>query len=162
RHQVQVPPELLLTGKALATVEGLARILDPRLDPMQAMRPLVLRYYLERLADPRFLARDAIRAGEETVTLLARLPRELTAILASLRSGRFKVVTELEGHDRAILERARGANRLALSLMVSALIVGSATLLAAGGGPSILGVPANALLGILGLLTAGSGYLIVA
>ena len=30
---------------------------------MQAMRPLVLRSYLERLADPRFLARDAIRAA---------------------------------------------------------------------------------------------------
>jgi ubiquinone biosynthesis protein len=162
RHQVLVPPELLLTGKALATVEGLARILDPRLDPMQAMRPLVLRFYLERLADPRFLARDAIRAGEETVTLLARLPRELTSILASLRSGHFRVVAALEGHDRAALERARGVNRLALSLMVSALIVGSAMLLAAGGGPSLFGVPGNALLGVLGLLTAGGGYLIVA
>ncbi|MEW6271553.1 MAG: AarF/ABC1/UbiB kinase family protein [Thermodesulfobacteriota bacterium] len=162
RHQVLVPPELLLTGKALATVEGLARILDPRLDPMQAMRPLVLRFYLERLADPRFLARDAIRAGEETVTLLARLPRELTAILASLRSGHFRVVAHVEGQDRAVLERARGTNRLALSLMISALIVGSAMLLAAGGGPSILGIPGSALLGALGLLTAGGGYLIVA
>ena len=162
RHHVLVPPELLLTGKALATVEGLARILDPRLDPMQAMRPLVLRSYLERLADPRFLARDAIRAGEDAVTMLATLPRELTSIVSSLRAGRLKIPTEIEGYARAELERSRSANRIALSLMVSALIVGSATLLAAGGGPSILGVPANGLLGVLGLLTAGGGYLIVA
>jgi len=162
RHRVQVPPELLLTGKALATVEGLARILDPRLDPMQAMRPLVLRSYLERLADPRFLARDAIRAGEDALALVAALPRDLSAILASLRSGRFKITAEVEGQARAELERARSANRVALSLMVSALIVGSAVLLAAGGGPSLLGIPANPLLGVLGLLTAGAGYLWIA
>lgn len=162
RHHVLVPPELLLTGKALATVEGVARILDPRLDPMQAMRPLVLRSYLERLADPRFLARDAIRAGEDTVAMLATLPRELTAIATSLRAGRLKITTEIAGHARAELERARSANRIALSLMVSALIVGSAILLAAGGGPSILGLPANGILGVLGLLTAGGGYLWIA
>ncbi len=162
RHRVQVPPELLLTGKALATVEGLARILDPQLDPMQAMRPLVLRAYIERLADPRFLARDAIRLGEDVLGLVATLPRDLSAIVASLRSGHFKVRAELEGHERAELERARSANRVALSLMVSALIVGSAVLLAAGGGPTILGIPTNPLLGVLGLLTAGSGYLWIA
>lgn len=162
RHRVLVPPELLLTGKALATVEGVARTLDPRLDPMQAMRPQVLRSYLERLADPRFLARDAIRAGEDTVTMLATLPRELTAIVTSLRAGRLKIPTEIEGYARAELERARSANRIALSLMVSALIVGSAILLAAGGGPSVLGLPANGILGVLGLLTAGGGYLWIA
>ena len=162
RHRVLVPPELLLTGKALATVEGVARILDPKLDPMQAMRPQVLRSYLQRLADPRFLARDAIRTGEETITMLATLPRELTAIVTALRSGRLKIPTEIEGYARAELERARSANRLSLSLLVSALIVGSAILLAAGGGPSILGLPANGILGMLGLLTAGAGYLWIA
>ena len=162
RHRVLVPPELLLTGKALATVEGVARILDPKLDPMQAMRPLVLRSYLERLADPRFLARDAIRAGEDTVTMLATLPRELTAIVTQLRSGRLSVRTELDGYRHAELERARGANRIALSMMVSALLVGSSILLASGDGPTLLGIPANPVLGVLGLLTAGGGYLIVA
>jgi ubiquinone biosynthesis protein len=162
RHRVLVPPELMLTGKALATVEGVARILDPRLDPMQAMRPLVLRSYLERLADPRFLARDAIRAGEDTVTMLATLPRELTAIATQLRSGHLKIATEVEGYRHAELERARSANRVALSLMVSALLVGSSILLASGGGPTVLGIPANPVLGVLGLLTAGGGYLIVA
>jgi ubiquinone biosynthesis protein len=162
RHHVLVPPELLLTGKALATVEGVARILDPRLDPMQAMRPLVLRSYLERLADPRFLARDAIRAGEDTVTMLATLPRELTAIVTALRSGRLKIPTEIEGYAQAEVERARSANRVSLSLMVSALLVGSSILLAAGGGPSVLGLPGNGILGVLGLLTAGGGYLWIA
>jgi hypothetical protein len=46
--------------------------------------------------------------------------------------------------------------------MVSALIVGSAVLLANPGGPLVLGVPVTGLLGILGLLTAGGGYLLVA
>jgi ubiquinone biosynthesis protein len=162
RHQVLVPPDLLLTGKALATVEGLARLLDPKLDPMEAMRPLVLRWYLERLADPRFLARDALRASEEALTLLATLPRELTSIVRSLRSGRFKVTAVLDGDAEAEIARARGTNRLSLSLMVSALIVGSAVLLANPGGPLVFGLPVNGLLGILGLLTAGGGYLLVA
>jgi ubiquinone biosynthesis protein len=162
RHRVHVPPDLMLTGKALATVEGVARLLDPRLDPMEAMRPLVLRWYLERLADPRFLARDAIRASEETLALLAVLPGELTAIVKSLARGRFRVIAEVEGQAHAVRERARGTNRLALSLMVSALLVGSAILLAAPDGPLVFGVPANPVLGVLGLLTAGGGYLMVA
>jgi ubiquinone biosynthesis protein len=162
RHRVLVPPDLMLTGKALATVEGVARILDPRLDPLDAMRPLILRWYLERLADPRFLARDAIRASEEALALLATLPRDLTAILKSLAGGRFRVTAEIEGQARAVRERARGTNRLALSLMVSALLVGSAILLASPHGPVVFGVPANPVLGVLGLLTAGGGYLVVA
>lgn len=163
RHRVQVPPDLMLTGKALATVEGVARELDPRLDPLQVMRPLVLRWYLERLADPRFLARDAIRAGEETITLLATLPRELTTVVRSLRSGQLKLVAEIGGFEQAERNRARSANRLAMSLMVSALIVGSALLLAAPfGGPFLFGVPLRSSLGVLGLLTAGVGYLMIA
>ena len=46
--------------------------------------------------------------------------------------------------------------------MVSALLVGSSILLASGGGPTVFGIPANPVLGVLGLLTAGGGYLIVA
>ena len=46
--------------------------------------------------------------------------------------------------------------------MVSALLVGSSILLASGGRPTVFGIPPNPVLGVLGLLTAGGGYLIVA
>jgi ubiquinone biosynthesis protein len=162
RHHVEVPPELLLMGKALATIEGVARELDPTLDPMAAMRPLVLRYYLERLADPRFLARDVVRAAEDLGALAAAAPRELRTVLAALRAGRLTFGVEIRGLAEAELERARSANRIALAVVVGALLLGSSWLLVADGGPVVAGIPAAWVLGVVGLLLAWGAWLFVA
>src|SRR4029453_18805808 len=102
RHRVRVPSELLLIGKALATIDGMARDLDPTLDPIEAVRPYVLRTWLRRLSDPRFLARDWLELASDTATAVTSFPRDAHAILTDLPRG-----------ERALRVRPAGLQPLA-------------------------------------------------
>ncbi len=162
RHRVKVPPELLLIGKAMATVEGMARDLDPSLDPIDAIRPFALKLYLQRLSDPRYLTRDLVRTARGYVELAERLPRDLSRSLGDLARGELGVRVEVTGMERSIRERARSANRLALAALVSALLIGSAWLVGHGEGPALYGIPASVILGGIGFGLAAGGYLLLA
>ena len=162
RHSVRVPPELLLMGKALATVDGMARDLDPTLDPIEAVRPYVLKTWLRRLADPRFLARDWIRAASDLVETATTLPGDLRAIVRDLRRGELRLATRHEGLDTLLREQARSANRSLLALLVAATTLGSAILIASGTGALLGPLRVTAWLGIAGLALAGSGFWVLA
>ncbi|RIK98605.1 MAG: hypothetical protein DCC71_20865 [Proteobacteria bacterium] len=158
RHRVRVPSEMLLIGKALATVDGMARDLDPTLDPIEAIRPYVLKTWLKRLADPRFLARDWIDAAREAVETATTLPRDLRVIASNLRRGELRTVTQLAGLETLVREHARSANRSVLALLVGFNTLASALLIASGTGPLLGPLPITAWLGLVGLLLSGSGF----
>jgi len=162
RHRVRVPPEMLLIGKALATVDGMARDLDPTLDPIEAIRPYVLRTWLKRLADPRFLARDWIDAASDALEVATTLPRDVRQILGDLRRGNLALRVKSEGLETLVREQARSANRSALALLIAATTLGSALLLASGTGPLLGPLPVTSWLGVAGLLLAGSGFWVLA
>ena len=162
RHRVRVPPELLLMGKALATVDGMARDLDPTLDPIEAVRPYVLKTWLRRLADPRFLARDWIRAAHDIAETVTTLPGDLRAIARDLRRGELRIATRHEGLEALVREQARSANRNLLAMLVGATTLASSVLIASGGGVLLGPLPITAWLGIAGLALAGSGFWLLA
>jgi len=162
RHRVRVPPELLLMGKALATVDGMARDLDPTLDPIEAVRPYVLKTWLRRLADPRFLARDWIRGVSDFVETATTLPGDLRAIARDLRRGELRIATRHEGLEAIVHEQARSANRSLLAVLVGATTLASSLLIASGTGAMLGPLPITAWLGIAGLVLAGSGFWLLA
>jgi ubiquinone biosynthesis protein len=49
----------------------------------------------------------------------------------------------------------RAANRLAIALVIAALIIGSSIVMTVGGGPTLFGLPAFGLLGFVGAVTGG-------
>jgi ubiquinone biosynthesis protein len=162
RHRVRVPPELLLMGKALATVDGMARDLDPTLDPIEAVRPYVLKTWLRRLADPRFLARDWIRAASDIIETATTLPGDLRAIARDLRRGELRIATRHEGLEALVREQARSANRSLLAVLVGATTLASSLLIASGTGALLGPLPITAWLGVAGLALAGSGFWLLA
>jgi ubiquinone biosynthesis protein len=158
RHRVVMPSELLLIGKALATVDGMARELDPQLDPLRAIRPFILKQYLRRLSDPRWLARDVVDAGRTWLEAVSAVPGDLRAIARDLRRGDLQLRTRVEGIEALVREQGRSANRGALATVVAATLLGSAWLLGVEVGPRVLGLALTSWLGLGGLLLAGGGW----
>lgn len=85
RFQMTVQPQLVLLQKTLLNIEGLGRELYPQLDLWKTARPMLKRWYRERLG-PRALLRDAKRHLPEvlesiraTPPLIRRLVREAEA-----------------------------------------------------------------------------------
>ncbi|MEZ0228417.1 MAG: ABC1 kinase family protein [Planctomycetota bacterium] len=152
RHDIILPADLLIMGKALATIDGVARDIYPELDPLNAIRPHVLRIYMRRLADPAFFSREPMRVAEELWYLAQTAPRDLRILLRHLRDGRAKIGIELEGLDANVKKSAQALNRLSLSVVMGAIIMGSCYLLVQSNLKPLIGeFPIQSILGLLGI-----------
>ncbi len=126
RHDVQLPSDLLLVGKALATIEGVGREIYPQLDTITEIRPVILKIYLRRLADPAFHTRSARRAAEEVLHLAETGPRDLRIALRKLRQGELALQLSVPELERAARMQGQASNRVMMGVVVSALVLATA------------------------------------
>lgn len=157
RHQIQLPGPLAMLLKALVMMEGLGMQLDPRLDVFSIARP----YARQALADqfsPGALGERAMGRGRMLGETTLELPGQLSDLLQRLNDGELKVQTrELE------LRRLAGAligaaNRVAVALVLAALILGVGMVAIAVGLGGWHGTLPNILLAV-GLISAVLGAL---
>jgi ubiquinone biosynthesis protein len=134
RHRITLPADLLLMGKSLATIDGVARDIYPELNPIEAIRPHILRIYFKRLTDPDFYTRETRRSIEEALYLLQRLPRDLRLIVSQLRDGELVVRTEPSAATLEVMtrNRNRATNRQAAAILVVGIAAVSSYLLIHG------------------------------
>ncbi len=127
RHDVSLPADLLLVGKALATMEGIAQEIDPSFDPISEIRPYLMRAYVLRVLDPAQHAKDIARDLADVTLLLRQLPGEVRALLKKARKGKLQLLVSDEDTPR-ILDRAdRRMNRaLAAAAACTSLLAGTA------------------------------------
>jgi predicted unusual protein kinase regulating ubiquinone biosynthesis (AarF/ABC1/UbiB family) len=122
RHDVRLPAELALTGKALAQMQLAASVLDPELDPFSVVGRFLARRLFERGRD----AIDPKRAFYEVQKLKARISGLVSAIerLVGARPGqRFQVDLKGTGGLEDTIRRA--ARRVSLAVVAGAAIVAS-------------------------------------
>ncbi|MBI4577590.1 MAG: AarF/ABC1/UbiB kinase family protein [Planctomycetes bacterium] len=161
RHKVVIPSDLFLMSKALATIEGTVHELYPDFDPVGTLRPYLLEIYIRRLSDPRFLTRPLRRAAEEYGLLAAQFPRDARMVLARLRRGELGLEVRVPELGRAVLESNRSANRLAFSVIIGAIVIGSSLLIGVDRGPAVYGVSLPMAVGAGGYaLALGLGLLV--
>ncbi len=130
RHRLRVPSELWLLGKALAMMEGVGLKLVPDFDMFAVSRPYVQRFMRE-MALPRAWMPSLIRGVGDWAQLLEILPRTGIQLLARAERGDLEVSLRHQELGRALVYLDRLANRLALSILLAALIVGLALLVPA-------------------------------
>jgi len=151
RHRLRVPPDLYLMAKALGSTEGLGRALDPEFNAMEHAIPFVRRIQLRRL-DPRSITRDVLDSGSEFLRLLREIPGEVREILIQARQGRVKFEFEHRGLEPMLSTHDRISNRIAFSIVLASLVVGSALVILSGVPPTWHEIPA---IGLAGFLIAG-------
>lgn len=151
RHGIKLPSNLMLLGKAMGTYEELARILDPEFDFIAEARPYVRRM-ISRRTSFKALYREFSGLLTDVYRVMKTLPRELELIVRDIRKGQLSFELRHHGMERLIGQADRASNRIAFSLIIGALIIGSSLIVLAGKGPNLFGYP---LVGIAGFLTAG-------
>ena len=153
-HQLALPADLALLIKVCLTLEGLGRSLDPDFEMARQAQPFLRRAMAAQLG-PRAVARRGARALTDAAGLLATLPRELRRLLRGMRGGGPRVHMEIDELKEFSHQVAHSANRLAGSMVIAALIVGSSITMTVKGGPVLLGLPFFGLLGFIGAAFAG-------
>ena len=147
-HRIKMHPDLTMLVKVLVIVEGMGRELDPQFDMVGHLRPF-LEDALREKHSPGRLLKEMSEALESYLGLGRDLPREIREVLNKINRNKFRIDLEHRGLDRFSREMDRSANRLSLSLIIAALIIGSSIAMQTSHGPLLLGLPAFAFFGYL-------------
>jgi len=151
RHRIRIPPDLVVMGKCLTTVEGMGRVLDPEFDIVSAARPYVRKVKLDRLRPTR-VARDIHEAGIQLAQFASEIPDGVRDLLRLAKRGQLKMGFEHRGLERMIDTHERISNRIAFAIVVAALIVGSSLVVRSQIPPLWHEIP---VVGLAGFVTAG-------
>ena len=151
RHKLKIPPQFHVMIKALATMDGVARQLDPDFNTIAHTRPFVERLVHER-HDPKRIYKNIALYSSELLDILKVIPKDAYEIIKKIKKGTLKIEFEHQGLSKFIAEMDKSSNRISFSLVISALIIGSSLIIMANKGPIVYGFP---VLGILGFVFAG-------
>jgi len=153
-HQLALPSDLALLVKAFITLEGMGRGLDPQFHMAEEALPLLRRALRERY-QPRVLARRGKHALQRALALIEQGPHDLSRLLQRLRRGQLRIGLDVAHVQRLGDQLNEAANRLAMALVIAALIIGSSIVMTVSGGPTVLGLPAFGFLGFCAAVVGG-------
>lgn len=150
RYELTLQPQLILLQKTLLNIEGVGRLLDPRLDIWAVARPVLTKILVERYS-PQRLASEFRKRLPELVTHAPEMPRLLHAWLTQQVEGKHEL--HLHSRDLAELNRSiRSAQRRTVAAVLGVGLLICATVLYGleAGGPRLWSIPAAAWIAGLG------------
>lgn len=153
KFKVIMPRDLVLMGKALVTVGAMVTELDPALNAAQLAEPYARKLAREKIA-PGALGRALSVNAHHVGMLIRSAPRDIRLLLERLKTGSFDLSIKHSGFDQYLRELDKAGNRLAVSIILAAIIMSSTSMIANKVGPLIGDTS------MLGLLGYGLGFVL--
>ncbi|MDH4276057.1 MAG: AarF/UbiB family protein, partial [Gammaproteobacteria bacterium] len=117
-HQLTLPADLAILFKALITLDGFGRMLDPDFDIVGNTTP-----FLQRLLWRRYTPENLLKRGysevSETVQAMQHVPQELRRLLRNLRRGSLQINLDMRRLDHFGHQVDRAASRLTVGLVTA-------------------------------------------
>ena len=150
RFRLHIPPNIFLMIKALSTVEGIGRMLDPDFDLIAHSEPFIRRVKLERFA-PQRITSDVFDMMSRLLQFLQQFPKDLLDLTGMIRQQKLRLQLEHKGLETLLATQDQTSNRMSFAIIIAALIIGSALIVISEIPPLIFGI---SLIGIMGYLVA--------
>ncbi|MBC2744537.1 MAG: AarF/ABC1/UbiB kinase family protein [Desulfosarcina sp.] len=150
QHRMRIPPEIFLMMKALSTVEGVGLALDPDFDMIAHAEPFIKQVRLSRFS-PKRLSSDALSIFGQYMDFVQEFPKDLLEITRTIRQKKFTFMLELKSMESMLTTHDQISNRISFSIIIAALIIGSALIVISKTPPLFYGI---SLIGIIGFLAA--------
>ena len=147
---LRIPPDLFLMMKAFVAIEDVARKLDPDFNMLGHAVPYITTAKYKKFS-PSKIAEDFMDIARESYKLLQQLPLDTMEILRLVRQGKLKIAIDIQGLDKLIVHQDQTSNRISFSIIIAALILGSAIVVNSEVPPMMFGV---SVIGIAGFLAA--------
>lgn len=154
-HGLMMSPDLTMLGKTLLNLDEIGRRLAPDFDVNDAIRrnaTNLMRRRMMKAASPSSLFASVLDVKE----FVERLPGRVNRILDSVTGNDLRLTVEIIDRGSILDGFQKVANRIALGLVLAALIVGAAMLMRVQTSFTILGYPGFAML--LFIAAAGGGF----
>ena len=162
RFQMKLQPNLLLLQKSMVIIEGVGRQIYPDVDMWEIAKPLIYKWMIKEKASPKKIFERGKEKAGSFVEIAADMPYQVHSIMEKTLNEELKI--GFVHHKLEVLseEVATLGQRIAIGLIIAALIIGSSFLAMANKTGAIFwGAPALSwvgfiIAGILGLRLIGS------
>ena len=122
---LEIPADFMLVGKALMTLDGVGKEIDPDLDIFEEVRPFFVDLLRQRYA-PERIATDVWRGMEKLSATAYDLPHQLREVMDDLRLGRLTLRTSDTQRSRDVDRLGR---RIFAGMIVSSSVLAGSWLL---------------------------------
>jgi ubiquinone biosynthesis protein len=150
RFRLRILPDIFLMLKAFTAVEGVGRVLDPEFDMIAAATPFIKEVKLARFK-PERMAGDFIDLVSKLLLFLHQFPKDLLELTGLIRQQKLTLRIEYKGLDTMLAAHHQISNRISFSIVIAALIIGSALIVISKTPPLVYGI---SLIGIIGFFAA--------
>lgn len=127
QYKIQIPSEITLLAKTLVTLEGIVHNLDDQISIIELAEPFAKRIILERYK-PSKVKKRLIRHGLDIYNTGLALPKKINTILDKLEDGELVLGLHHRYFQDYMNQLNSISNRLAFSIVIAALIIGSSLL----------------------------------
>lgn len=157
--RLRIAADIFLMFKALGTVESIGRVLDPDFDMVSTATPFVRKVKLERV-HPKRIADDTVDLVSRLLEFFNQFPREVLNLFHIIRREKLTVKMEHRGLENILATHDRISNRLSFSIIIAALIIGSALIVISETPPLFYGISLIGIILFLGAALLGVWLLV--
>jgi ubiquinone biosynthesis protein len=125
RHEIRIPTDLVLMFKAIMTLEGLGRKLDPNFDMVGAATKYSKHLVIEKL-DFKSWTKDFVFFARDFLELARRAPRQMNEILRQVEGGDLKLNIQIQDLEKYTRAQSQGTSKIALALLSGGLLLSAA------------------------------------
>lgn len=150
RYKLQIPADFFLLIKGVSSMESNVRQLYPEIPLFEYLKPYARRLVMKKMNPFRKLKTlyfTLFEFGE----LLHDFPGDARKIIQKLKHGSLKVEIEHKGLSELRVSLEEISNRISLSILIAAMIIGSSLIVNAKIPPFVNGIP---ILGLIGFVVA--------
>ena len=151
QHKLPLPRDYALLAKSVTVMEESGRALNPDFD-LTAFAARALKNLYAQRWNPRAVGRGLLWNTERQLASINEMPSALQRILWKIENGEIRLNVDHEGLNETRVTLDRSANRTALAMIISSLLVASALLVCAASLGDGLGFAKN--LGVAGFVVA--------
>lgn len=157
-YEITVHPAYTVVARAIMTAEGTLRQLDPKINVLEEIASPIKKLFFRRYS-PDYISINARMLAKDIYRSLTNMPDQMGHIMRKLKTGQLKMEFRHVGLESMMKTMDGVSNRIAFSLVISAIIIGSSLLISLDVGPTIMGVQAFGFIGFILALIFGSWLL---
>jgi ubiquinone biosynthesis protein len=150
QHRLRIAPDIFLMLKAFSTIEGVGLMLDPDFDMIQQAAPFIKEVKLARVS-PQRITGDIFRLAIELFQFVENFPKDILSITRLIKQQKLSLNLEYKGLDKMLSTYDQISNRISFSIIIAALIIGSALVIMSKVPPLFYDI---SFIGIVGFLAA--------
>ncbi|SNR61817.1 MULTISPECIES: ABC1 kinase family protein [Hymenobacter] len=122
RYKLQVPGAVFLILRALVILEGIGKVLHPRFNTFEFVRPYGARIIAEQYSAENIQS-EALYTGTQLLALLQTLPTDVRQIMRKISRGDLRVRVELSGYHLLLRKADQLVSRGILAAVAVAMIL---------------------------------------